>query len=170
MCSQPALLLLREVLLTKFYCIASKLMEYRGFWIVEDRFNTKIIIIVHENLVGLMRILNYWGVSYHCIITTIKLWQKEELASWPCGHYTDTWYTTNHLFLYPSWQVKPASWGVLRLFWPCACVCIYMCTPQCLSTCCTGGTRFLDTEKKCLLHVPMSWLALPKQSQDIVFL
>ena len=38
-----------------------------------------------------------------------------------------------HHFIHPSWQVKPTSWGVLRLFWH---VCIWLCTPQCLSTHC----------------------------------
>ena len=48
-------------------------------------------------------------------------------------------------FLHPSWRAKPASWGVLRLFWI-TCVYIYiyiyicLCAPQCLSTRCIGNT------------------------------
>ena len=38
--------------------------------------------------------------------------------------------------LHPSWQGKPASWGVLRLFWiVCACVCVCVCVRVCVRVC-----------------------------------
>ena len=57
------------------------------------------------------------------------------------------------LFLHPSWRAKPASWGVLRLFWITCCIYIIyiyiyiyicLCAPQCLSTRCIGNTRIGD--------------------------